>query len=418
MMSGAWIYKSGRLALVALCALGLFGCGSGAPPKADAQEAKQGDEYEKGPHRGRMLRSGAFAIEVTIFEDGVDPEFRVYAYQNDKPVPPGDVALEMKLSRLGAKIDSFAFKPEGDALRGDGTVKEPHSFDVEVGARFKGEQYRWTYASYEGRTTISAEAAKNAGMEIEAAGPAVLDEKVDLAGRVIMQPRGRAEVRAWYPGRIVEMTKNIGDGVQQGEALLRVEASDSLRTYTIPSPISGIVMERQANVGDVASQQTIYVIVDPTKLQASLYAFPRDAGRVRVGQPVVIDGLDGRKLDTKVSRILPNADPSTQSTSILADLDNADGTWRAGLAVEGAVTVQQIPVSLAVRTQALQRFRDFTVVFAKVGDTYEVRMLKLGRQTTEWTEVLGGLDPGEQYVSSGSFLIRADIEKSGASHDH
>jgi cobalt-zinc-cadmium efflux system membrane fusion protein len=45
-------------------------------------------------------------------------------------------------------------------------------------------------------------------------------------------------------------------------------------------------------------------------------------------------------------------------------------------------------------------------------------MLELGRRTPEWTEVLGGLAPGEQYVSDNAFLIRADIEKSGASHDH
>jgi cobalt-zinc-cadmium efflux system membrane fusion protein len=35
-----------------------------------------------------------------------------------------------------------------------------------------------------------------------------------------------------------------------------------------------------------------------------------------------------------------------------------------------------------------------------------------------WTEVLGGLEPGERYVTENSFLIKADIEKSGASHDH
>ncbi len=73
---------------------------------------------------------------------------------------------------------------------------------------------------------------------------------------------------------------------------------------------------------------------------------------------------------------------------------------------------------LAVRTRALQPFRDFTVVYAKVGDTYEVRMLDLGRRTEEWTEVLGGIEPGTTYVVDGAFLIRADIEKSGASHDH
>ena len=45
-------------------------------------------------------------------------------------------------------------------------------------------------------------------------------------------------------------------------------------------------------------------------------------------------------------------------------------------------------------------------------------MLDLGRRTDEWTEVLGGLEPGTDYVVDGAFLIRADIEKSGASHDH
>ena len=53
---------------------------------------------------------------------------------------------------------------------------------------------------------------------------------------------------------------------------------------------------------------------------------------------------------------------------------------------------------LAVKRSGLQGFRDFTVVFEQVGDTYEVRMLELGRQDETWVEVLGGLKPGAQYV--------------------
>ena len=45
-------------------------------------------------------------------------------------------------------------------------------------------------------------------------------------------------------------------------------------------------------------------------------------------------------------------------------------------------------------------------------------MLELGRQDKEWVEVLGGLKPGTEYVSENSFLLKADVEKSGASHDH
>ncbi len=96
----------------------------------------------------------------------------------------------------------------------------------------------------------------------------------------------------------------------------------------------------------------------------------------------------------------------------------ASREFRPGMGVEGSFAVSQANVPLAVRTKAIQRFRDFEVVFAKVGNTYEVRMLEIGRRTPEWTEVLGGLAPGEIYVIDGAFLIRADIEKSGASHDH
>ena len=98
--------------------------------------------------------------------------------------------------------------------------------------------------------------------------------------------------------------------------------------------------------------------------------------------------------------------------------DGAGPAWRPGMGVEGSVTVASRPVALAVRTKAIQRFRDFEVVFARVGETYEVRMLELGVRTPEWTEVLSGLEPGTAYVADGAFLIRADIEKSGASHDH
>jgi len=88
------------------------------------------------------------------------------------------------------------------------------------------------------------------------------------------------------------------------------------------------------------------------------------------------------------------------------------------MALKGLITVNGRQVPLAVRTKALQRFRDWTVVFANYGNTYEIRPLELGQQGAEWTEVLGGLKPGTPYVTDGSFLIRADIEKSGASHDH
>jgi len=412
-LSHSWM----RAAAVALMLSLGAACGGGS--NAEGEHEAAAADYERGPRRGRMLRDGDFAIEMTIFEDGVPPEFHIYAYRNDQPIDPREVQLSVALTRLGGRVDQFQFAPEADYLKGNAVVTEPHSFDVALRAIHGGDTHEWSYESYEGRTTIGAAQAEAAGIRVEAAGPATLEETVALSGRVELQPQGRADITAWYPGRIVRMNRSIGDSVRLGETLASVTSSESLQTYAIPSPISGVVMARNANVGDVAGTTPIYVIADSTRVHAEFYVYPRDAERLRAGQPVIVRSLSGeRSVRADIEAILPTADMMTQTIIAHVDLPNADGGWRPGQAVEGAAVVERHEAPLAVRTRALQRFRDFTVVFAQVGETYEVRMLELGRQTPEWTEVLGGLEPGEIYVSENAFLIRADIEKSGASHDH
>jgi cobalt-zinc-cadmium efflux system membrane fusion protein len=89
-----------------------------------------------------------------------------------------------------------------------------------------------------------------------------------------------------------------------------------------------------------------------------------------------------------------------------------------GTFVTGQIRVGEYAVPLAVRRKGIQTFRDWSVVYAQVGDEYEVRMLELGRSAGDWVEVLSGLDPGTRYVTHNSHLIKADIEKSGATHSH
>ncbi len=413
--------KGRGFALAGMLALGaLAGCGSGGAKPAAEEHGAAATEFERGPHRGRMLRDGDFAVEVTIFEDGVDPEFHVYAFVKDKPIDPSKVGLTVQLSRLGGRVDHFTFAPREGYLRGSGVVIEPHSFDVVVQASEGGRNHRWSYPSYEGRTTISAQAARAGGVTIEQAGPASISELVDVAGRVAITPEGQGEVRAWYPGRVMAMNASLGQRVRKGQVLARVESSSSLQTYTITAPIAGVIVEKNVNVGDVAYEQPLYVIANPDKLHAEFPAYPRDAERIRVGQQVEVRSLSGETRTTaRVTAVLPTADLASQTLTVnVAIPPGMPSGFRPGMGVEGKFQVSARSVPLAVRTRAIQRFRDFSVVFIKVGDTYEVRMLEMGRQTPEWTEVLGGLEPGAAYVVDSAFLIRADIDKSGASHDH
>ena len=395
----------------------LAACGGGA--ETPSEEGGKAAEPEKGPNRGRMLRDGDFAVEMTIFEDGVPPVYRVYPSRDGKTVDPKTINLSVTLKRLDGEINKFAFRPEKDYLQGDGVVVEPHSFDVEVVAVENGKRHVWKFANPEGRSKISGAAAKDGGIEIETVGPTTISEIREVEGVVQLATSARSEIRAQFPGKVMLVTKAVGDFVKKGQLLARIESSESLQIYPVYSPVSGVVAERNANVGNVAIDQPIYVITDPGQTTVVFNIFPRDLGIIRPGQKIDIETLDGQPVAASVlGGYLPEGNAAAGTALVRASLPNRDGRWRPGMALHGRVTVNAVTVPLAVRTEALQRFRDFTVVFANFGEDYEVRMLELGRKTPEWTEVLSGIKPGTRYAAKGAFLIRADIEKSGASHEH
>ena len=404
-----------RLAVALFVIAPLAACGSSEP----AAESGEAAEPEKGPHNGRLLKDDDFALEMTIFEDGVPPQFRVYPTKDGKPVDSKTVQLTVTLKRLDGEVNTFPFKAEKDYLTGRGEVEEPHSFDVEVVAVEGGKRHVWRYASPEDRTRITADAAKAGGIEIETVGPATIGEARELYGTVQLAPTARSEIRGQFPGRIVSVTKAVGDYVKRGQLLARIESSESLQIYPVYSTVSGVVAERNGNPGDVTFDRALYVITDPAQTTAVFNIFPKDLGAIQPGMSVQIETMEGTAIATaRLGQYLPDGNAEAGTALVRASVPNRGGRLRPGMALRGRVTINAVQVPLAVRTEALQRFRDFTVVFANYGEDYEVRMLELGRKSPEWTEVLSGIKPGTPYAAKGAFLIRADIEKSGASHDH
>src|SRR3546814_3872060 len=108
----------------------------------------EAEKAPEGPHGGRLLTDGPLGLEFTIFENGQEPQFRIYPYWEGEPLDPGKVNLQINLSRLGGEVDRFTFRPQEDYLAGQGVVEEPHSFDVEVVAPVEGKRSRWTYENH------------------------------------------------------------------------------------------------------------------------------------------------------------------------------------------------------------------------------------------------------------------------------
>ena len=407
-----------RAALLLAFIAPLAACGDSPTNSTEAEHGGEA-EPEKGPNNGRLLKDGDFAVELAIFEDGQEPQYRGWATRDGKPIAAGSVQLSVTLRRLDGEVNRFAFQPQGAFLAGQGVVEEPHSFDVEVVAVENGKRHVWRYASPEGRTRITAAAAKQGGVVIERVGPATVGESRELYGTVQLATTARSEIRGQFPGRVVSVAKAVGDSVRRGELLARIESSESLQIYPVYSTVSGVVAERNGNPGDVTFDRALYVITDPAQTTVVFNVFPRDLGAIQPGMAVQIETMEGTPVAAaRLGGYLPEGNAEAGTALLRTSVPNIGGRLRPGMALRGRVTINAVQVPMAVRTEALQRFRDFTVVFANYGEDYEVRMLVLGRKSPEWTEVVSGIKPGTPYAAKGAFLIRADVEKSGASHDH
>ena len=270
------------------------------------------------------------------------------------------------------------------------------------------------------RTTIAAKVAQDAGIRVAPAAAGVIADEHEVQG-LLTPVEGRvAKVMARFPGPIRTLRANVGDRVRAGQPLATIESNLSLTTYTVPAPISGVVLARNASIGTVAGEgAALYEIADLSELWVDLHIFGADAQHITAGVPVLVTRMsDGVTAETTLERVLPGTATASQSTVARATIRNLAGLWRPGSAVKARVTVDHQPVNLVVPLGALQTAGEDDVVYVRRGDTYVTRPVRGGRRDAQRVEIVSGLKAGEQVVVEQSFLVKADIEKSTAEHEH
>lgn len=391
---------------------------------ADAAEenhaADHHDDAPEGPHGGRLLRSGDFAVEVSIFETGIEPQLRLYLFDHDRPVDPAGATASVDLTRLGREPEHLSFSVVGDFLVGDRVVAEPHSFDVDLEVSWKGQTLTACYETLEARVGLDAATFAVHGLATEVAEPRPLERSRRLSGRVGIPGDRIVDVRPRFPGVLREAVGRVGDTVRKGQAVAVIESDQSLSRYEVPSPLDGVLLERKAVAGAaVAQTDVLFVVADLTEVWADLDVYGTDTSVVRSGEAVTVrDDIRGIEAKAVLSYISPLRDVHTQTMLARAVLANADGRWTPGAFLTATVNIDEAPAAIAVPVSSLQTWRGREAVFVVVGDIQEARPVRIGRRGEQWVEVLEGLRPGDVVATGNTFLLRAEIEKAGASHDH
>ncbi len=465
----------------------------------EIESAHEEDDHAKGPHGGRLLSEGDFQVEITMYERGIPPHFRVYVIDKGKAVNLDEINLTIELHRLGGRVDVINFQREGDYLRGDKVIEEPHSFDVKVSAEWKGNTYRWEYSQVEGRVELSPVAVQSAGIVVETAGPVQMKTVIELPGEVKLNADKVVHVVPRLSGVVTAVYKNLGDTVNHGEVIAvldsrelaelksayiasikRVElarltferkerlwkekissekdylasrqalveeeinlqtvkqkllalglsqtdmdtVSDktdrSLTRYEVRALFDGMVIEKHISVGEsVKEDADIFVLADLSTVWVDVTVYAKDLNVVKTGQTVTVKSEAlGLKTAGMLTYLGPLVGEQTRTAQGRVVVPNTSGQWRPGLFVTIEIVQEEVSVPVAVPVDALQTYRDWSVVFVQYGDLFEVRPLELGRNDGQWVEVLHGLLPGERYVARNSFILKADLGKAGATHEH
>ncbi len=271
----------------------------------------------------------------------------------------------------------------------------------------------------EGGSRISPQAARDNGIETAVAGPGMLEITRRLTGRVHVDPGRVSRLRARYPGVIEWVGAQAWTQVNKGQVLARIESNDSLQSYALKAPIGGWVVSRAAQVGEITGEEPLFVIANLDELWVELDVFDHDLEDVVIGQPVMLYDLHGQPLGRgQIDQLSPLAIHTAQSVRARVLVPNPDSQLRPGQYVRGEVIVARRTVDLLLPRSALQNLDGAVVAFEQHGDEYEARQLTLGATDADAVEVVDGLWPGAQVVVGNSYLIKADIEKSGAAHEH
>ena len=139
---------------------------------------------------------------------------------------------------------------------------------------------------------------------------------------------------------------------------------------------------------------------------------------MQVGDAVSIDVEDGGPaIDARIDYVSPIGASDTQSSIARAVVPN-DGRLRPGMFVVGRVVLSATPVDVAVNSSAIQTLEGKTVVFVREGDRFAAREVELGGRDADWVEVSFGVLGGDVYAAKNSFVIKAEIGKGGATHEH
>lgn len=196
--------------------------------------------------------------------------------------------------------------------------------------------------------------------------------------------------------------------------------------YSLIAPIDGTIIAKHLGIGEVLKDDTqAFTIADLSTIWVNVTVYAKDLARVRTGAVARVraEGIEGVAEGT-ISYLGQVADEQTRSSTARVVLRNPGPAWRPGLFATADIVVDETDAPITVSDEAVQTVEGKPVVFRQDGDTFQARPVKLGRRgaaapgAARLVEILDGIAAGDRYAGKNSFVLKAELGKSEAGHEH
>ncbi|HAT8860282.1 TPA: efflux RND transporter periplasmic adaptor subunit [Legionella pneumophila subsp. pneumophila] len=259
-----------------------------------------------------------------------------------------------------------------------------------------------------GPVHLTPEQARMLDIKVVQATHRPMAQLLGLNGQIQLLPDAQADVSIRISGSVTAIDVNLGDSVKAGQRLATVQSrlvGNPPPSVAVNAPIAGIIDARNINLGQAVEPNTVlFHISNRDKLLVVAQVYEEDLGKVNVGQEVNVHVLSYPKQTFRgqVTLIEPNLDPLTRTVNVRITLDNKEGLLKPGMFVRANVILTHNKAALTVPNVALLQADNQQFVFVQNGSTYKRVDVKVGSVEDDYSEIIGGLVPGDLVVTQGN----------------
>jgi multidrug efflux pump subunit AcrA (membrane-fusion protein) len=233
-------------------------------------------------------------------------------------------------------------------------------------------------------------------------------------GRIEVVPANRAVVSTRISGRVVSLNVFPGDRITKGDVVAEIESRQAgfpPPRITLTAPIDGVVSHSHVQLGEpaepdkelmgIVNLDRVYAIADIPEVQAARLL---EGVRATVHVPAVPEAT----ADTHLVRFAVEADRDSGSLGSFFIVENTDNAIRPGMRAEFSVEIARRDNVAALPHDAVQGDRANPFVFVKDFDlpnAFVKAQVTLGARNATHVEILGGVFPGDEVVTRGSYAL-------------